>query len=69
MVAVLGALVRARQIAVEEKEGVHRCLAAFHDGRGDFADYVLRERSSAAGCDRVATFDKTLSKEEGFVLP
>jgi predicted nucleic-acid-binding protein len=69
VVAVLGALVRTRQITIEEKDIVHRCLFAFDQGRGDFADYVIRERASTAGCEHVATFDKTLLKEEGFVRP
>ena len=35
----------------------------------DFADYVIRERARRNGCEAVATFDKTLLKERGFVAP
>lgn len=69
VVRVLGDLIRARQLTIEGKEAVHRCLAAFESGKGDFADYVIRERAASAGCGSVATFDKALLKEHGFVRP
>ena len=49
--------------------GLVRALAAFIRGKGDFADSVIKEHAQAAGCDGVATFDRTLLKEEGFVAP
>jgi predicted nucleic-acid-binding protein len=46
-----------------------RALAAFSAGKGDFADYVIREHSLAAGCTAVATFDQALLKETGYHSP
>lgn len=44
-----------------------RALSAYERGRGDFADYLIREHARGAGCDGVATFDKVLLKEPTFV--
>jgi predicted nucleic-acid-binding protein len=44
-------------------------LEGFVAGKGNFADYVIKEHARAAGCDGVATFDRALLKEEGFVAP
>ena len=35
-------------------------------GKGDFADYVIRELARKEGCSEVVTFDKVLLKEAGF---
>jgi predicted nucleic-acid-binding protein len=44
-------------------------VEAFAAGRGDFADYVMRESARAAGCHEVATFDRALLREPGFIAP
>lgn len=46
-----------------------RALNAYERGRADFADYLIREHARRAGCDNVATFDKALLKEPGFIAP
>ena len=48
---------------------VAAAIAAYREGKGDFSDYLLRESASAAGCAAVATFDRVLLKESGFVQP
>lgn len=65
----LQALVTTRIFAFEAPEGVDRAVAAFAAGRGDFADYLIRERARDAGCTTVATFDRALLREDGFVAP
>jgi len=50
-------------------DAVQRALVAYARGRGDFADYVVREIARDAGCEAVATFDRTILKEPGFVRP
>lgn len=62
----LGSLLRARHLVYRSADRLARALEAFQDGHGDFADYVIREESMAAGCDAVATFDKALHGERGF---
>ena len=53
----------------EAPDGLGRALSAFARGTGDFADYVTRERAREAGCTEVATFDRALLREDGFVAP
>ena len=69
VIATLKNLVRARHLELEDVELVRKALADFEAGKGDFADYLIRERSAARGCERVATFDKALLKDAGFFAP
>lgn len=66
LVRTLNELVRARHIELEAADRVQRAIAAYAAGRGDFADYLIREQARAAGCDAVATFDTAIVKENGF---
>ncbi len=66
---VMEGLSRASHLVLDDAECVRRALASYGRGRGDFADYIIRERAHAAGCKQVATFDKKLLKEDGFILP
>jgi len=59
-------LLHAKQVETDDSDLVYRALVAFRAGRGDFADYVIRERALAAGCASLATFDKRLWGERGF---
>jgi len=67
--ATLRDLLRARHLAFESTDALARALDAFVRGKGDFADYLIRERARLAGCDSVATFDRALLRESGFVRP
>ncbi|MBN1947937.1 MAG: type II toxin-antitoxin system VapC family toxin [Bradymonadales bacterium] len=69
VVAVLKNLVRARPLRFQDKEAIHRALAAYESKRGDFADYLISEQAAAAGCEQVATFDRALLEEDGFFEP
>jgi predicted nucleic-acid-binding protein len=64
--ATLGKLLFARHLAFRKAELLRRALAGFQSGRGDFADYVIREHAFEAGCDAVVTFDRALLRERGF---
>ena len=59
----------ARQLVFDSPDRLLRALSAFEVGRGDIADYVIREDAKSAGCDSIVTFDKALQKEEMFVSP
>ena len=63
----LGRLLRAGNLTFSSSEKLARALEAYDAGRGDFADYVIREHARASGCEAVATFDGDLLKEPGFV--
>ncbi len=67
--AVLEGLMRASHLTIEDAAGARRALAAYSQRRGDFADYVIRERAWSAGCEHVATFDKKVLEENGFAAP
>jgi len=67
--AVLRRLMGTRHLAFGSADLVVRALDAFAAGKGDFADYLIREQAAAAGCTTVATFDGDLLKETGFGRP
>ena len=60
-------LFRARHLEFAATDQLMRALDAYGSGRGDFADYLIREHARAAECESVATFDKVLLKESGFM--
>jgi len=66
---LLRKLFSTRQILFESGESLRRTLARFESGRGDFADYLIADRSTLAGCEMIATFDAALLKEPDFALP
>ncbi|HEX5437264.1 MAG TPA: type II toxin-antitoxin system VapC family toxin [Gemmatimonadaceae bacterium] len=69
ILAVLRDLLRARHLAFASPDQLTRALDAFSKGRGDFADYLIREHARTAGCDTVVTFEQALLHERGFVRP
>ena len=66
---VLAKVLAARQLAFDSAERLARALHAYETGKGDLADYVIGEHATAAGCDVVVTFDKTLQRAAGFASP
>jgi predicted nucleic-acid-binding protein len=66
IVTALRQLLGAREIAVSAPDRLSAALDAYETGRGDFADYLIRELAHAAGCEVVVTFDRALIKEDGF---
>ena len=69
IVAAVSEMLETLHLRVEQDADVRRALAAFASGRGDFADYLIRERALAAGAAAVATFDGPLLAETGFIHP
>ncbi|MBZ0271249.1 type II toxin-antitoxin system VapC family toxin [bacterium] len=66
----LADLVHSHQFRFESREGVLlSAVQAYRENRGDFADYLILERSRAAGCSTILTFDKKLLKEPDFTSP
>lgn len=62
----LDALLRARQLTFEEPDQIRSALERFAAGNGDFADWLIWERSRAAGCEHVVTFDNALLRSDEF---
>ncbi len=69
VIKILELLVRSAGLEFQAVSGLRRAIGAFRLGRGDFADYLIRERGVEAGCRVVVTFDKALLGESGFVEP
>jgi len=67
--AVLQRLLDADHLSFPAPSQHARALAAFSAGKGDVADYVIREHGLAVGCTAVATFDHALLKETGYQSP
>jgi predicted nucleic-acid-binding protein len=67
--ATVGQLLAARQLAFSSTDRLWRAVRDFGAGKGDLADYVIREHGKDAGHDTLVTFDKTLHAEDGFAAP
>lgn len=63
---LLDRLFRTELIVLSHAVTVENALAAYRAGRGDFADYLIREQSRRADATEVVTFDKALKGEAGF---
>lgn len=50
-------------------DALQGALAAYAQGRGDFADHAVRGVARSTGCRAVATSRKTILEEPGFVRP
>jgi predicted nucleic-acid-binding protein len=59
-------LLDAESIVVPDAGIARRAVAAYRDGAGDFADYLIREQALAAGAVEVVTFDRALKGESSF---
>jgi predicted nucleic-acid-binding protein len=66
---ILGHLLRARHLTFTSLERLFAALDTYGVGDGGFADYLIREHSRAEGYEVVATFDRDLLKDDGFVEP
>ncbi len=67
--AGLESLLRARQLVFEESDQIRSALERYAAGEGDLADWLISERSKAAGCEGVVTFDSRLLRSDAFVEP
>jgi predicted nucleic-acid-binding protein len=67
--AILHDLLHAKQLAFASPDELTRALDAFARGKGDFADYVIREHARTAGSTTVLTFDRALAADKGFASP
>lgn len=64
--STLDRLLRTELIVVSDTAVVESALAAYRAGKGDFADYLIREQAKAAGATEVVSFDKAIKGEAGF---
>lgn len=67
--AAVANVLGSKHLSFSDPEQLARALDAYAAGRGDFADYLIREHARAAGCEAVVTFDQALLREDGFRAP
>jgi predicted nucleic-acid-binding protein len=68
LVQALEAVLRAKQLVVDQADQVVRALRAFAAGSADFADCLIERTASHAGCDKTMTFDVSAAKTAGMTL-
>ncbi len=68
LVQVLEALLRAKQLVVDQAELVLRALRLFTAGSADFADCLIERSAVQAGCEKTRTFDVSAAKTAGMTL-
>jgi predicted nucleic-acid-binding protein len=62
-------LLETSELVFRDGVALERAVADFELGPGGLADYIIREAAVAAGCTAVATFDKALLRQPGFISP
>jgi len=59
---VIETLLRTKGIIVAHADTVWKALRLFKEGNADFADCLIERFAAEAGCQHVATFDRTAAK-------
>lgn len=62
------ALLRSAQLRFDHPARLWRSLAAYRDGRGDFADHLIGVDGLDAGASTTFTFDRALSGSDLFTV-
>jgi predicted nucleic-acid-binding protein len=64
----LDALLRAKQLVVDQADQVARALRIYSSSSADFADCLIERTATSAGCAKTMTFDVAASKQAGMTL-
>jgi predicted nucleic-acid-binding protein len=67
MGSLRGAPIYRREASAQPARRGRGAIEAYGSRRGDFADYLILEHAREAGCSAVASFDRALLREPGFV--
>ena len=62
------ALLRAKEIVIEQAAVVWNAVRTFGAGNADLADALIERSATSAGCDRTVTFDRGAAKHCGMAL-
>jgi len=68
VVTVFDALMRTKQLLVEQADQVLRALRVYGAGSADFPDCLIERTARAAGCHKVMTFDVGAARHAGMTL-
>ena len=67
--AVIERMLQVEVLIVENEQEVFAAMVALKQGRGTFADALIAELGTRAGCIHTLTFDKKALRLPGFKLP
>lgn len=63
---VLEKILVTKQFEIEQKDIVRQAVRDYSQGKGDLADYLIGRINHEHGCDRTATFDRSLKDVASF---
>jgi predicted nucleic-acid-binding protein len=64
--AVLERLLRTELMVFQDSSAIERAIIGYRRGRGDFADYLIRESAASMESTEIVTFDSALKGEALF---
>lgn len=64
----LEALLRTREIRLEQAETVWKALRVYAGSGADFADCLIERSAASAGCECTVSFDRNAAKHAGMEL-
>ena len=68
IVGTIEALLRSRDVVLEQEATVRQALLLFRNSNADFADCLISSLARAAGCSKTVTFDKVAARDAGMEL-
>lgn len=68
IVEAFEALLRTKELIVDQAETVWKALRVFQGTNADFADCLIERSAATAGCEKTMTFDRGAVKACGMVL-
>jgi predicted nucleic-acid-binding protein len=63
---VLEKILATKQFEIDKKDTVRQAVGDYGQGKGDLADYLIGRINHEHGCDRTATFDRSLKDAPAF---
>ena len=68
VVQIIQGIMESDIFTIERASVMRSALLRYGQGRADFADYLIGEIASAAGCRDTVTFDRALKGSPGFTI-
>jgi len=68
VIVAFEALLRTKELVVQNGETVWKCIRLLQRSGGDFADCLIACSAEAAGCEKTMTFDRGAAKNGGMTL-
>ena len=69
IIEILRTIFKSDSLVFDSYPRLNKTLDAFENGKGDFSDYLIREEVMEKGRNALATFDRCLINEPGFLEP